>query len=86
MLLTSEVVTNAVLHSESAHLQLRLLLLDDAVRIEVADTSSALPQPRSFSAESGTGRGLAIVEAAARAWGTEPTDHGKTVWFEVATA
>lgn len=85
VLLTSEVVTNALLHSGAASIRLRLVLLADAVRIEVDDDSPALPRARQFGPQSGTGRGLALVEAAARSWGSVPTAHGKTVWFEVAT-
>lgn len=85
VLLTSEVVTNALLHSGTASIRLRLVLLDDAVRIEVDDDSAVAPRARTFGPESGTGRGLALVEAAARSWGSIPTAHGKTVWFEVAT-
>jgi anti-sigma regulatory factor (Ser/Thr protein kinase) len=85
-LLTSEVVTNALLHSASSSIRLRLVLLVDAVRVEVDDESVLQPRPRHYSPESGTGRGLALVEAAARCWGATPTAHGKTVWFEIATA
>ncbi len=84
VLLTSEVVTNALLHTTSSHIRLRLVLLDDGVRVEVEDMSEVLPCARDSSRSATTGRGLALVEAAARSWGTRPGDHGKTVWFEIA--
>jgi anti-sigma regulatory factor (Ser/Thr protein kinase) len=83
VLLTSEVVTNALLHTGSGSIRLRLRLLDDGVRVEIDDDSHALPQARHYSPEAGTGRGLALVELAARSWGATPTPAGKTVWFEV---
>lgn len=86
ILLTSEVVTNALLHTASERIRLRLALLSDAIRVEVDDSSVTPPHPRNYSELSGTGRGLALVQAAARAWGADPhPPHGKTVWFEIAT-
>lgn len=85
VLLTSEVVTNAVLHAGSRTIHLRLLLLADGVRVEVDDDSLVIPRPRRVSRMSDTGRGIGLVELAARSWGTSRNEHGKTVWFEVAT-
>lgn len=84
VLLTSEVVTNALLHAGSRRIHLRLLLLADGVRVEVDDDSVVLPRPRRVSRLSDTGRGMGLMELAARSWGTRPNEHGKTVWFEVA--
>ncbi len=85
VLLTSEVVTNALLHTGTGQIQLRLVLLPDGVRIEIVDDSPTLPRPRHYSADAGTGRGLALVEAASRSWGARPTERGKVVWFEIAS-
>lgn len=85
-LLTSEVVTNALLHAGSRRIRLRLRRLSDGVRIEVDDQSALLPRPRRVSALSDTGRGIELVEGSARAWGARPTAQGKTVWFELATS
>lgn len=82
-LLISELVVNAVLHAESA-VTVRLSLRPGTLRVEVADTSSAPPQPREVDAAAVTGRGLLIVDAVASSWGVEPTDDGKSVWFELA--
>lgn len=85
VLLTSEVVTNALLHAGSHTIRLRLLLLTDGIRVEVDDDSVVVPRPRRVSQTSDTGRGIGLVEVAARSWGTRRRAHGKTVWFEVAT-
>ncbi|MGH3744352.1 MAG: ATP-binding protein [Mycobacteriales bacterium] len=85
-LLTSEVVTNALLHAGSERICLRLRRLADGVRVEVDDESALLPRPRRVSRLSDTGRGIGLVEDGARAWGARPTAQGKTVWFEIATS
>ncbi len=82
LLLTSEVVTNAILHAKTPS-EVRLIRLHDAVRVEVADASTLLPERRFFDFDSASGRGLAIVEAVAARWGIEPAAAHKTVWFEV---
>ena len=82
-LLVSELVTNAVVHAGS-EVAVAVRLLPDAVRIEVVDRSSATTLRPSVPAESAeSGRGLLLVETMASAWGVEPMDGGKAVWFEV---
>lgn len=81
--LTSEVVTNVVLHARSrAELVLRM---DPAVvRVEVVDESQVVPEVRRPSLRAQAGRGLFIVQSMAQSWGVEPLPgDGKRVWFEV---
>ncbi len=81
-LLTSEVVTNAILHTESAP-ELVVAVAESRVRIEVHDGSSAVPvvlQPDPYAQ---SGRGMTIVDRLACAWGVEHVPTGKRVWFEV---
>jgi anti-sigma regulatory factor (Ser/Thr protein kinase) len=84
-LLVSELVTNAVLHVHGGRvLELRILVWDDCVRVEVRDSSYHLPQmllPADWGLH---GRGLFMVDALSDRWGSEPTATGKTVWCEVA--
>lgn len=82
VLLTSEVVTNAVLHARSPF---RLVVEDreSNVRIAVHDRSPVPPRMHNFSPLSATGRGLRLLDHLALAWGVESADSGKTVWFEV---
>lgn len=81
-LLVSELVTNALLHAESPA-EVAVVLHPDSIRVEVADDSSELPRPREAGPRDPTGRGLALVEQLATAWGVEVRNEGKTVWFEV---
>lgn len=86
-LLVSELVTNAVRHA-CGPVRLRALTrLDDqgggVLRVEVFDGDRELPDVRSVSAESESGRGLRLVADLARCWGCRRTRHGKLIWFEL---
>jgi anti-sigma regulatory factor (Ser/Thr protein kinase) len=83
-LLTSELVTNAVLHARSK-LTLDVRLRRDILRIAVTDTGEAMPTPTIPAAGNEGGRGLHLLAALARDWGVQPRAQGKTVWFELAT-
>ena len=85
VLLVSEVVTNAVLHARSA-VRIAITWDNRRLRVEVADKSPATPVARQFAADSGTGRGLMLIEELSDAWGTSPVGDGKVVWFELAPA
>jgi anti-sigma regulatory factor (Ser/Thr protein kinase) len=83
LLLTSELVTNAILHGRSevcVEVQERGQLL----RVSVFDENSRHPQPVDEDPDALDGRGLALVEALARSWGVEDRRLGKAVWFELA--
>ena len=83
-LLTSEIVTNAVVHARSMA-EVGVDRVGDAVRVEVLDVAPSLPHVRHVPPEATAGRGLAIVEALANRWGVEPRgESGKVVWFELA--
>jgi anti-sigma regulatory factor (Ser/Thr protein kinase) len=81
VLLTSEIVTNAVRYAGGV--VLRLTARPDAIRVSVHDDSTRMPQLCSPTAIEERGRGLAIVSALASRWGCEPTASGKAVWFEL---
>jgi anti-sigma regulatory factor (Ser/Thr protein kinase) len=83
LLVVSELVTNAVLHAGGAGVDLTVTLTDHAVRIEVTDASSALPEPKPPTDDSTNGRGLLLVDAVAGTWGAEVGHSGKRVWAEV---
>ncbi len=84
-LLTSEVVTNALVHARSAP-ELCVEVRHDVVRVEVSDTSTSEPVLQRPDPESASGRGIAIVEQLAAGWGVEQlAGDGKRVWFEVST-
>ena len=82
-LLTSEVVSNAIVHADGA-LVLAIKLHEDKIRIEVLDQSGTTRlEPQLLEPSRERGRGLAIVEALASSWGVEPRSRGKAVWFEL---
>jgi len=84
VLLTSEVVTNALLHARSP-MTLAVDVGPTTVRVAVLDASLVSPQLRNYSATAGTGRGLNLVQALASQWGLDIAEngHGKWVWFEL---
>jgi anti-sigma regulatory factor (Ser/Thr protein kinase) len=84
-LLTSELVTNSILHANTA-ITVRLTVIDQRLRVEVVDHSLAQPSPRHFGVEAATGRGLELVEMLASSWGVDMGDGGKTVWFELESS
>ncbi len=82
LLVITELVENVVQHTGNGG-ELLLLRRDDAVRIEVADTSFELPRVYGPDPRRIGGRGLLLVAALTRAWGARPSDHGKIVWADV---
>ncbi|MFJ9629119.1 ATP-binding protein [Streptomyces sp. NPDC091280] len=87
ILLVSELVTNAVVHTGCPAV-LRLSLPDEAtesatVRVEVADTSCTAPAPRCADGEETGGRGLALVDGLADRWGWSAEGTGKRIWCEL---
>ncbi|MER5750912.1 SpoIIE family protein phosphatase [Streptomyces sp. NPDC002088] len=81
-LMVGELVTNAVRHSHSRPVELRLVR-GDTLLCEVDDDDHDLPTLLSAGPEDAFGRGLRVVSALAREWGTSRTGAGKTVWFEL---
>jgi anti-sigma regulatory factor (Ser/Thr protein kinase) len=82
-LLTTELVTNAIVHV-GCKSELFIRAAGGVVRVEVTDPDDRLPAMAAPNADALSGRGLVIVNGLASAWGVEPTDSGKTVWFELS--
>ncbi len=87
-LLVSELVTNALLHAHTS-VKLAVRATGPAVRIEVCDTSPALPSAQRHHEEAQTGRGLELVEQLAHSWGVDVHHEsgmvtGKSVWFQLS--
>ncbi len=86
VLLTSEIVTNAVCHGGS-RLHLEVERESDHLTVSVGDDGdpfapgNAPPPPPEVS----SGRGLRMVERVAGAWGVRDEENGpgKTVWFRL---
>ncbi|MFF2509157.1 SpoIIE family protein phosphatase [Streptomyces sp. NPDC058067] len=89
VVLTSELVTNAVVHAGTSA-EVLCLRTDDGVRIEVADRYPEREIPLQQSAVSmGSpdregGRGLQLCAALATRWGVDYTPTHKLVWFQLA--
>ncbi|MFI6942671.1 SpoIIE family protein phosphatase [Streptomyces sp. NPDC050418] len=88
VVLTSELVTNAVVHA-GTNADVLCLRSEDAVRIEVADRypEREIPLQQSLrtlgSPDREGGRGLQLCAALASRWGVEYTPTHKQVWFRL---
>ncbi len=87
ILLISELVTNAVVHTGCPAV-LRMLFggasgAAGTVRVEVADASDCPPLQRHAAGEDTNGRGLELVDGLADRWGWLPEGAGKQIWCEV---
>ncbi|MEU0226272.1 ATP-binding protein [Streptomyces sp. NPDC006284] len=90
VLLVSELVTNAVVHTGRSAV-LRLVLpgavteetQEATVRLEVDDASERAPVPRCVDGEATGGRGLALVDGLADRWGWSREGTGKRIWCEL---
>ncbi|MFE9098164.1 SpoIIE family protein phosphatase [Streptomyces sp. NPDC007264] len=88
VVLTSELVTNAVVHAGTSA-DVLCLRSDDGVRIEVADRYPEREIPLQATAvnmgspDREGGRGLQLCAALAGRWGVEYTPTHKQVWFQL---
>lgn len=92
-LLTSELATNAITHSESGadggKFEVSVFRAPGWVRVEVSDlgsTEQPRPQHRSPCDVSEHGRGLDLVEALSSKWGAQDREDGlgRCIWYELA--
>lgn len=92
-LLTSELVSNAVRHSDGRHIEVTVTVARggphppeaNRLRVEVADRNPTLPTLREPVLEAENGRGIQLVDLLSAAWGAAGNGNGKIVWFELST-
>ncbi|MFE4176173.1 SAV_2336 N-terminal domain-related protein [Streptomyces sp. NPDC056909] len=80
VLMVSEIVTNAVVHTDGP-VTLRLIRTN-ILRCEVKDGSRTMPRLGPPHPPAPFRSGLHIVDALAQRWGATSAGDGKTVWFE----
>jgi anti-sigma regulatory factor (Ser/Thr protein kinase) len=86
VLITSELVTNAIRYGTEPGDLVRVVLDVDGgrTRVEVHDPVRRRPRPRPESAQRGRGRGLVVLDALCpNRWGVRDIPFDKAVWAEV---
>jgi anti-sigma regulatory factor (Ser/Thr protein kinase) len=84
VLLTSELVTNAIRHEVTGIVMLAITCPCGQLRVDVHDTSRALPMLVDAPVDAETGRGLMLVTTLSAEWGFYRTPAGKAVYFTLA--
>jgi anti-sigma regulatory factor (Ser/Thr protein kinase) len=84
VLLTSELVTNALRHEVTGIVTLAITCSGGHLRVDVHDTSRALPMLVDAPVDAETGRGLMLVSTLSAEWGFYRTPAGKAVYFTIA--
>jgi anti-sigma regulatory factor (Ser/Thr protein kinase) len=84
VLLTSELVTNALRHEKSGTITLTITCVCGQLRVDVRDTSRRVPMPVNTPVDAEAGRGLLLVSRLSTDWGFHPTPTGKSVYFTLA--
>ncbi len=84
ILLTSDLVTNAIAYGDGETVTLGIRCSRAHLRIDVYDTSRSLPMAVDEPAGTETGRGLVLVAALSTEWGSFRTPAGEAVYFTLA--
>jgi anti-sigma regulatory factor (Ser/Thr protein kinase) len=82
-LVVGELVNNAVIHTQSKQVLLRLQLRRSRLRVEVTDGDPGNLATVLFDLDADHGYGLRIVDAVATSWGCTPDGASKIVWAEL---
>jgi anti-sigma regulatory factor (Ser/Thr protein kinase) len=80
-LLISELVSNAIRHETGPTIVLDVSRACGRLRVDVHDTSDALPTPMEVPTDGEAGRGLLLVASLSDEWGFYRTPVGKAVYF-----
>jgi len=84
VLLTSELVTNAIRHEPGQTVTVAITCFRGQLRVDVHDTSRSWPVLVEAPADAETGRGLMLVATLSDTWGLYRTPAGKAVYFTLA--
>jgi anti-sigma regulatory factor (Ser/Thr protein kinase) len=84
VLLTSELVTNAIRHTAAGAGTLGIRQTRGQFRVDVHDTALSLPVVADVPADAEAGRGLLLVASLSAEWGFYRTPAGKAVYFTLA--
>ena len=84
VLLTSDMVTNSIVHGDGKTITLAIRCSFGHLRIDVYDASRSLPMAVNEPAVTKTGPGLVLVAALSTEWGSFLTPAGKVVYFTLA--
>ena len=84
ILLTSELVTNAIRHETGETITLAISCSFGQLRVDVHDTSCCLPVVVDAPVDAEAGRGLMLVATLSESWGIYRTPAGKAVYFTLA--
>jgi anti-sigma regulatory factor (Ser/Thr protein kinase) len=84
VLLTSELVTNAIRHQPGRTITVVIVCSPGQLRVDVHDTSRFFPVLLDASVEDEAGRGLMLVDTLSAKWGCDRTPEGKAVYFTLA--
>jgi anti-sigma regulatory factor (Ser/Thr protein kinase) len=80
VLLTSDLVTNAILHGDGKNVTIAIRCSRGRLRVDVYDTARSLPATLE-PADLETGSGLVLVSTLSSEWGFFRTPAGKAVYF-----
>ena len=82
-LCVSELVTNAVVHADSAP-RILVHVRPTVVHVEISDDSDDMPVVKHADPHDTSGRGMAILGGISDRWGSRRrSGGGKTVWFDI---
>jgi hypothetical protein len=81
ILLTSDLVTNAILRGDGSHITMAMRYARGRLRVDVYDTWRALPLVMDTAASMESGPGLALIATLSDEWGTFRTPAGMAVFF-----
>ncbi len=84
ILLTSDLVTDAITHGDGPTITLAIRCSRGHLRVDVYDSPRSAPVPADQPVGADSGRGLILVATLSTEWGSFRTAAGKAVYFTLA--